>query len=639
MSELTHKAAAPPAQDATTYCGRGYIQFTGPNVQTSAPVGFDEGHPRAAAQPVGRPPEVSVNLLEIPLSQIVLSRTNTRKSFDGPEMDELVTSVARKGVLQSVLVRPYVWSEHVQPPLNPSPKQMDARYELVCGERRYRAAERVGLKIIPAMVRMLSDDECREIQIIENLQRKDVSALEEAAGYKALLEARTKAQHNVKGEAHKTREALVAEIAAEIGKSPRYVWARMKLDQLIPEIKEALAAGRIDASHGDLVARFGEKQQKTIFAFSLFQWDGNENNGDVVSVRSLKATIQSDGADLKRAPWKLDDARVEPVCTGCEFNTDTCGGDVKAPYCLNRECYDTKLPKLVQLDLALLEKQTGKSAVRVGTTWTIKKGEIPKDKVKSAKLGSCSSVTPGLLVDGQGGAIGAHLVCADTKCKVHWVSTVATTPGAANGTPVRKLPAEDLERQKKEEREAVARRAEFLAVVGAVKALGITELSVIAEAICNPDDDLFKSSTDLCGLMGWEPATSRGGYMVKLAQQFTQTAAKLGAQKQAQALVGFALLCHDDYPGCIASLAKAYKLDVKAVRDKALTDLDAKDKVPAKAPLTAEQLNNLAPVKKAQPKQLSTSKQRIAAAFDKKLAKKPAAKKTAKKKAAKKGGK
>jgi hypothetical protein len=112
------------------------------------------------------------SLIYIPLSRIAPSKTNPRKTFDGPAMDELVSSIRANGVLQPVLVR--------QLP-NPA-KGADGVYELVAGERRFRAAKAVLLPSIPAMVRELTDQQVLEMQIIENLQREDVTALEEAEG-------------------------------------------------------------------------------------------------------------------------------------------------------------------------------------------------------------------------------------------------------------------------------------------------------------------------------------------------------------------------------------------------------------------------------------------------------------------------
>jgi ParB-like chromosome segregation protein Spo0J len=139
-------------------------------------------------------------LLTIPLGKIVPSKTNPRKAFDGPEMDELVESIRTNGVLQPVLVRKRVATPldslgkafAAKDPNAPQFKDGETIYELVAGERRYRAATKAGLKEIPAMVRELTDQQVLEMQIVENLQRKDVTALEESAGYAQLFAAMQK---------------------------------------------------------------------------------------------------------------------------------------------------------------------------------------------------------------------------------------------------------------------------------------------------------------------------------------------------------------------------------------------------------------------------------------------------------------
>jgi ParB/RepB/Spo0J family partition protein len=139
----------------------------------------------------------------VPLAKITPSTTNPRKSFPKDKLDELTDSVKRLGVLQPILLRP----------LNGG-----GTYELVAGERRYRASKAAGLTDIPATVRELTDAEVLEIQVIENLQRSDPHELEEAEGYERCSSA------HPSGEKY-----TVDEIAAKVGKSRSYVFGRLKL--------------------------------------------------------------------------------------------------------------------------------------------------------------------------------------------------------------------------------------------------------------------------------------------------------------------------------------------------------------------------------------------------------------------------
>lgn len=177
---------------------------------------------------VPEPPGVAAQL--VPLDRIIPSKTNPRHTFDLAKLAELTESVRRHGVLQPVLVRP-----------------KGQGFELVAGERRYRAAKAAGLAEIPASVRDLSDVAVLELQVIENLQREDIHPLEEAQGYRRLLE---------------TKEYTVARIAERIGRSAVYVYDRVKLLQLTKEAQTLFMDGKISAGHAVILARLKPSDQK-----------------------------------------------------------------------------------------------------------------------------------------------------------------------------------------------------------------------------------------------------------------------------------------------------------------------------------------------------------------------------------------
>ncbi|MFY9972582.1 MAG: ParB/RepB/Spo0J family partition protein [Roseiarcus sp.] len=145
---------------------------------------------------------------------------NPRKRFDDAELEELTASIRERGVIQPVLVRAI-------------PRVADA-YEIIAGERRWRAAQRAGQHDIPIIVLEAGDREALEIAIIENVQRADLNALEEAAGY-----AQLGADH---GYSH-------ADIARVVGKSRSHVANTLRLTNLPEHTKGLLAAGQISAGH------------------------------------------------------------------------------------------------------------------------------------------------------------------------------------------------------------------------------------------------------------------------------------------------------------------------------------------------------------------------------------------------------
>lgn len=175
---------------------------------------------------------IETSLQEIPLDQIRVSKTNPRKSFDAAAMEEITASIRKLGVLTPILVRP-----------------LKDGFELVAGERRFRAAESAGLVVIPANVRDLSDNEALEAQIVENMQRQDIHPLEEAEGYRRLM--------GLPG-------YDVTRIAERVGRSVKYVYDRIKLLELIEPIKKSFLEHRITAGHAILLARLSPADQKLV---------------------------------------------------------------------------------------------------------------------------------------------------------------------------------------------------------------------------------------------------------------------------------------------------------------------------------------------------------------------------------------
>jgi ParB family chromosome partitioning protein len=159
-----------------------------------------------------------LRLTEIPVSGIVSNPHQPRRGFDEDTLAALTASVRELGVLQPVLVRPLG----------------DERYELVAGERRWRAAKRAGLPSVPAIVRDVDDATSLEHALVENIHRQDLNALEEAAAYQQLIE-----------DFHLTHD----EVASRVGKSRAAVSNTLRLFQLPPAIQKMVANGDLSAGH------------------------------------------------------------------------------------------------------------------------------------------------------------------------------------------------------------------------------------------------------------------------------------------------------------------------------------------------------------------------------------------------------
>lgn len=149
------------------------------------------------------------NIQHINLSDIQTSNYNPRKTFGDSDLNELAESIKAQGVLQPILLRPLE----------------NEKFEVVYGERRYRASLIAELETIPAVVRDLTDSQALEFAITENLQRKEVSPMEEAIAYKQLSEK---------------NGYDIALLMARFGKSESYIRSRLRLNSLIGEFAELL---------------------------------------------------------------------------------------------------------------------------------------------------------------------------------------------------------------------------------------------------------------------------------------------------------------------------------------------------------------------------------------------------------------
>ncbi|HVY86308.1 MAG TPA: ParB/RepB/Spo0J family partition protein [Caulobacterales bacterium] len=154
----------------------------------------------------------------LPIDLVQRNPNQPRKHFDEAELSELADSIRTHGVLQPILVRPIA----------------DGRFEIVAGERRWRAAQRAGLHSIPAVVRELDEVEILEIGIIENVQRTDLNPIEEAQGYQALIDRFGRTQQD---------------IADAVGKSRPHIANMLRLLALPDEIMEMVRDGRLSAGH------------------------------------------------------------------------------------------------------------------------------------------------------------------------------------------------------------------------------------------------------------------------------------------------------------------------------------------------------------------------------------------------------
>lgn len=246
------------------------------------------------------------NIVSVALADLQPSNYNPRKNFDEKSLAELADSIRQQGVLQAIGVRPIA----------------ENHFEIVFGERRYRASQIAGLEEIPAVILDISGETAEEMAVTENLQRKDVTPIEEANAYQKLIES---GRHDVQS------------LAVQFGKNESYIRTRLKFVSLIPEIARLLEQDELTISVATEICRYGEDIQHDIYEKHLKEGVLYNSWRGMKASEVAKNIERSYTTDLKR--YFFD----KTVCLSCPHNTNnmmlfceegSCGN------CANRKCLE-----------------------------------------------------------------------------------------------------------------------------------------------------------------------------------------------------------------------------------------------------------------------------------------------------------
>lgn len=285
-------------------------------------------------------------LQDLKLGDLIPTKNNPRKfPPKDPELKALAVSIGEQGVITPVVARPH-------------PKKK-GKYELLAGERRWRASKIADKATIPTIVRNLDDANAVVVTVLENNQREDLTPLEESAGVKALIDIGWEAK----------------QIAKELGRSPGWVSLRSTLIKLTPAWRKAIETatsipGQLKATHLDLVARLPAATQDLVLQDR--PW-----NGQLPTHKRFRGLLAEYSHELRKAPWKLDDATLLPKAGACNECLKRSGSnpvlfadmqaDIKAKgeQCLDHACWDKKTRANVDAALAAARKEHGKSLVCV----------------------------------------------------------------------------------------------------------------------------------------------------------------------------------------------------------------------------------------------------------------------------------
>lgn len=196
-------------------------------------------------------------ILEVDLARIVPSRLQPRKEFGREALEELIDSIREHGIIQPLIVR-----------------QAGGQYELIAGERRWRAAQELGLAQVPVIVRRATDLEVLQISLIENLQRADLNPIEEAQGY-----ARLASEFGLRQE----------DIASKVGRSRTAIANAMRLLDLHPQIQVWLAQGLLSVGHAKVLLGLKIAEEQLLVAHTVLRRSATVRATERLVARQLGA--------------------------------------------------------------------------------------------------------------------------------------------------------------------------------------------------------------------------------------------------------------------------------------------------------------------------------------------------------------
>jgi len=211
-------------------------------------------------------PQAGVQTVRV--ADIEQNRAQPRKTFDDDAITELAESIQQHGILQPILVRPFG----------------DQRYQIVAGERRWRAAKRIGLSEVPVIIRDLTDSEASQFALIENLQRENLNPIEEAAGYQVLM-----------NEFGMTQE----EVAKTVGRSRPAVANALRLLNLPKSVQDLLEKGRLTVGHAKALAAI--KDEALMLELARRAADGR------ITVRDIEQAAQKQNAEKPQQKQRTAD--------------------------------------------------------------------------------------------------------------------------------------------------------------------------------------------------------------------------------------------------------------------------------------------------------------------------------------------
>jgi len=402
-------------------------------------------------------PNTITEYRDLPLAVLTESTTNPRRIFENSALRELAESIRVQGVLSPLLVRP----------LN------ERGFEIVAGARRYRAAQMAEAETVPVRIVNLTDAEALEAQLVENLIRADVHPMEEANGFRALLNL-------------EEPRYSIEQISVRTGKTPAFVAARLKLTELAPVVVEAFYRDEIGTGHALLLAKLQPAQQEEALTACYQEQYGSGNKAKrvLLPLRHLQQWIEHNILlELATAPFSKEDAQLVPEAGSCIECPKRTGhntllfadmGTAHPNSCSDPKCYAAKLesyvrqsiaakPKLVQISTGYGKQQEGSTTIPRNKYVEVRQ-EKPRTKEEATRpeFKTCKYTTEAIVSEGsEKGEL--RKVCTQADCPVHHAkkqSSVRDTKGNA-------------EEQKRRREEALAQATGLRTLAAVVAAVPV----------------------------------------------------------------------------------------------------------------------------------------------------------------------
>lgn len=445
------------------------------------------------------------SLEQVGVKEIKPSPFNPRTHFDDAKLQELADSIGSQGIIEPIIGR-----------------RVNGHVEIIAGERRWRAAKLAKLTTVPVLVRDMTDAQAIEAQLVENEQREDVDEIDQAAGFKKLMDLDPKTY---------TAEYL----ATRLGLKPASVYLRLKLLALIPEAKEQLRTGVLTAGHGVLIARLNLTDQAAVL-----KWIQNTSWQGTPSVRQLKQHINN---NYKKDLFSEELATEQPKVA--------------------KRLADLKAKGVEVVQLAAGYVQDPK---KMGVLDSQHYREVGKKKCDHIQVGA-------VVLGGSTDDDGVKLldVCTNKKCKVHFPEAVRAA------AQQRKAAKQSTESPAAKEKRLAAEEA-FKRKVAIDNATRGLVLSAILKTVKAPTKEVLVQLTaqqlDSTGGQEWQDELKALGlsdvfdgktWGVKLEAKMLKA-----TDRQVAQLAVFSILSEQIQTPDLVKLGKEWGVDVKKLQKEAL---------------------------------------------------------------------